>query len=401
MLEEALVCWERYPKVAVHKTGRAWLQIQANLMLAPNTIDAYARGLEQYLSFSLESGIQVETVSKDHVARYVHFLAKKPHPQARSIGSRGGLSNGTIQLRLTVIRLYYDYLIEEGVRKQHPVGRGQYTRGNRINGTAHRGLIPRYKTLPKIPTEAEWQRIVRVMAAEPLRNRVMFALAYDAALRREELCSLDLRDLDPAHRMMRIRAEITKNRLERTIPYSVASGRLLVGYMHHRRRLSRVQGKLFLSESRRNRAEPISIWTWSKVIKAVATRACAPDFTTHTFRHLCLTDLARAGWDIHEIATFAGHRNTDTTLQYIHLSGRDLAEKLARASDSLHERRLKFMATVRSFAAVEHGAGRSKRPLPIPRPGRPARLLRLRRESRLPHPPLLQPGFQARGYRRG
>ncbi len=232
------------------------------------------------------------------------------------------------------------------MRKQHPVGRGQYTPGKRINGTAHRGLIPRYKTLPKIPTEAEWQRIVRVMATEPLRNRVMFALAYDAALRREELCSLDLRDLDPAHRMMRIRAEITKNRLERTIPYSLTSSRLLVGYMHQRRRLSRVQGKLFLSESRRNRADPISIWTWSKVIKAVATRADVPAFTTHTLRHLCLTDLARAGWDIHEIATFAGHRNTDTTLQYIHLSGRDIAEKLAKASESLHERRLRFMATV-------------------------------------------------------
>lgn len=249
-------------------------------------------------------------------------------------------------MRLTVIRLYYDYLIEEGVRKQHPVRRGQYTPEKRFNGTAHRGLIPRYKTLPKIPTEAEWQRIVRVMVAEPLRNRVMFALAYDAALRREELCSLDLRDLDPAHRIMRIRAEITKNRLERTIPYSDASSRLLVSYMHQRRKLSRVQGRLFLSESRRNRAEPLSIWTWSKAIKAVATRAGVSDFTTHTLRHLCLTDLARAGWDIHEIATFAGHRNTNTTLQYIHLSGRDLAEKLARASDSLHERRLRFMSTV-------------------------------------------------------
>jgi integrase len=37
-----------------------------------------------------------------------------------------------------------------------------------------------------------------VFAAEPIRNRVMLALAYDAALRREELCSLRTDDLDPA-----------------------------------------------------------------------------------------------------------------------------------------------------------------------------------------------------------
>src|SRR2546425_9603509 len=42
---------------------------------------------------------------------------------------------------------------------------------------------------------------------EPLRNRVMLAMSYDAALRREEICSLETTDIDPAHRMLRIRAE--------------------------------------------------------------------------------------------------------------------------------------------------------------------------------------------------
>jgi integrase len=45
----------------------------------------------------------------------------------------------------------------------------------------------------------------------------MLALAYDAALRREELCSLRTDDLDPAHRTVRVRAETTKNRLERVV----------------------------------------------------------------------------------------------------------------------------------------------------------------------------------------
>jgi integrase len=61
-----------------------------------------------------------------------------------------------------------------------------------------------------------------------------------------------------------------------------------------------------------------------------------PRFTTHTPQHLCLTDLARAGWDIHEIAKFAGHRNIQTTILYIHLSGRDLAAKLERGMAEIH-----------------------------------------------------------------
>src|ERR1700736_4804477 len=136
----------------------------------------------------------------------------------------------------------------------------------------------------------------------------MLALAYDAALRREELCLLRTDDLDPAFRTLRVRAETTKNRRERIVPYSAATGDLLRAYLQERRALSQARGPLFLSVSRRNRAAAITPWTWSKVVRSVAVRAGILRFSTHTLRHLCLTDLARAGWELHAIATFAGHR---------------------------------------------------------------------------------------------
>ena len=62
-----------------------------------------------------------------------------------------------------------------------------------------------------------------------------------------------------------------------------------------------------------------------------ATQAELPDFSTHTFRHLRLTHLARAGWRLHEIAAYAGHRDPRTTQIYLHLSGTDLSAKMAGA----------------------------------------------------------------------
>ena len=179
---------------------------------------------------------------------------------------------------------------------------------------------------------------------EPIRNRLMLALAYDAALRREELCLLQTDDLDPAHRTLHVRAETTKNRMSRVVPYSVATGDLLRTYLCHRRTLTNARGRLFLSESRRNAAEPLTPWTWSKVVRMLALRAALPQFSTHTLRHLCLTDLARSGWELHAIAKFAGHRSTTTTLQYIHLSGRDLARKLESAMTSVHALRIAALA---------------------------------------------------------
>jgi integrase/recombinase XerD len=77
----------------------------------------------------------------------------------------------------------------------------------------------------------------------------------------------------------------------------------------------------------------------------VALEADVPRFSTHTTRHLCLTDLARMGWEVHAIATFAGHRSTDSTLRYVHLSGRELAEKLNASMTHIHAQRVHMLAT--------------------------------------------------------
>jgi site-specific recombinase XerD len=252
-----------------------------------------------------------------------------------AMDSGAGLANATLQLRITVVRLFYDFLVEEQVRERNPVGRGS----SRSNG-GRRGLVPRYSRLPWIPTDAQWRALLEVAAGECLRNRLMLALGYDAGLRREELCLLGTDDLDPAHRTIRVRAETTKTRRGRVVPYSPVASALLAGYLSHRRSITTERGALFVSESPRNRGQAITAWTWSKVVRSIAVRAGVEALSTHTLRHLCLTDLARSGWELHQIASFAGHRSTETTLQYIHLSGRDLAERLASGMSQIHAARI-------------------------------------------------------------
>jgi integrase/recombinase XerD len=143
------------------------------------------------------------------------------------------------------VRLFYDFLVEEGVRESNPVGRGRYASGHGRGGSA-RGLVPRVVKLPWIPGEAEWLRVLEAFRAEPVRNRVMIALAYDSALRREELCALRTEDLDPAHRTLRVRAETTKTRRERVVPYSAPTGVLLGQYLRHRASISRARACVVL-----------------------------------------------------------------------------------------------------------------------------------------------------------
>jgi integrase/recombinase XerD len=340
---------DRWPALAQQPDAVEWLRIQADLGMSPRTIDAYGRGLADYLALCAREGIEPLTANRAAVARYVRDLLTRPNRRGTNvvnIGSGAGLANATLQQRLVAVRLFYDYLVEEGRRETNPVGRGRYTAGKAFGHRGQRGLVPRLTKLPWIPSDEQWQAVLMVATGEPIRNRVMLALAYDAGLRREELCSLRTDDIDPAHRTVRVRAETTKTRAERIVPYSAATGALLQAYLVHRRSLSHARGPLFLSESRRNRAEPITLWTWSKVMRSIAVRAGVSAFSTHTLRHLCLTDLARSGWDLHTIALFAGHRNPASTLQYIHLSGRELALALHRGMEQVHAWRAETLAAL-------------------------------------------------------
>jgi integrase/recombinase XerD len=332
----------KWPVLTRHDRALEWLGIWIDLGRAPRTIDAYGRGLAEFLQVCERDGVDPLTATRADVAVFVRELMSRPSRRGVNVvalDSGSGLANATLQQRLVPVRLFFDFSVEEGVRESNPVGRGRYTPGRASGGRAG-ALVPRLVKLPWIPAEADWLRLLGVVAEEPIRNRVMFALAYDAALRREELCSLRSEDIDPAHRTLRVRAETTKTRRERVVPYSAPTGVLLLEYLQHRATLSRARGGLFLSESRRNHAQPVTLWTWSKVVRRIALAANLPRFSTHTTRHLCLTDLARMGWELHAIATFAGHRSTDSTLQYIHLSGRELSAKLNSSMVQIHAWRI-------------------------------------------------------------
>ena len=329
--------------------AECWLEILKNLGRARNTILAYRHALVDYFSFCAERQIVARDANREHISLYVRSMTDRPRPARLSIASASpicGLSNATIRQRLTAVRLYYDFLIEESIRANNPVGRGRYRARAEFREAGLRALVPTYTSLPWIPGEDEWHRLLTIAGTAPPRDRLMVAMAYDAGLRREELCSIATGDLDPAHRLIHIRAETTKGRRARVVPYSVPTGILLDAYLRERRGITRERGPLFVSQSRRNRGMPITVWTWSKVIQALARRAAISRLGTHTFRHLCLTDLARAGWELHEIAEFAGHRNTSTTLLYIHLSGRDLSAKLARATCAHGQRMVEIGASL-------------------------------------------------------
>src|SRR5260370_14815577 len=248
------VSWARFPLVAADGDARRWLQFTANLGRGSNTVEAYGRALDDHLRFCASLGADPLTLRPDVVADWIgdlHARRNRLETKLRHIDSRAGLSNATIQQRVIAVRSFYEYLVEDGLRERNPVRRGESGRRGR---RPIRGLVGRVERAPWIPNERAWARILDASRTEPLRNRLMVAMAYDGALRREELVQIEVDDIEPAHALIHLRAETTKSKRARDVAFGTATGQLLVSYFRERSRLfGRLNGRLLLSNSARNR----------------------------------------------------------------------------------------------------------------------------------------------------
>lgn len=328
--------WDQYPLVAADPHGRAWLSLLYNRGKAPKTVEAYGRALNAFLAFISTESVSLPEVTEEHVAKYIRHMLSQGN--LRHTSSAGPLKNSTMQQRLTVLRLLYDYLLRKRVVALHPAPRGTLHK-NRSKSV--RGVLARERRLPWIPTDEEWLRFLQQAQAESARNRLMILLAYEGALRRQTLVGLEVADVDVSRRLVTVRPEIDKGGRGYVVTYSAVTARLVTSYLHELKAQSgRSQVKssaLFRSLSDRNYGAPLTASSWNKIVTSIAIRAGLPRFTTHTFRHLRLTHMARVGFELYEIAKYAGHTQPQTTMLYIHLSGVDLQRRFEQVSSQLEE----------------------------------------------------------------
>src|SRR4029077_835990 len=144
-----VVIIEKWPVLGRCERAAEWLQIWSALVRAPRTLDAYGRGLAEYLQACERDGIDPLTANRSQVAAFVRELTSRPSRGGANVfalDSGAGLANATLQQRLVPVRLFYDFLVEEGVRESNPVGRGCYTPG-RASGAG--AVVPRLVKLAR------------------------------------------------------------------------------------------------------------------------------------------------------------------------------------------------------------------------------------------------------------
>jgi len=163
------------------------------------------------------------------------------------------------------------------------------------------------------------------------RDRLVLELLYGCGIRVSELVGLDVGDIDPGRRVLRV---LGKGRKERVTPYGLPAQHSLDAYLSTGRRtlgtaqsgpallLGRRGGRLGQREARRI------------VHAAMAAVPGTPDVGPHGLRHTAATHVLEGGADLRSVQELLGHASLATTQIYTHVS----AERLKAVYRQAHPR---------------------------------------------------------------
>ncbi|GAA1620905.1 tyrosine recombinase XerC [Kribbella alba] len=194
-----------------------------------------------------------------------------------------------------------------------------------------------HKTLPGVLGQADTRAVLEAAAVGAddgspvgLRDLAIMELLYATGIRVGELCALDIDEVDPSRRVVRV---FGKGRKERSVPYGVPAAAALDTWLQVARPELVQPGSgpaLFLGA----RGGRIDQRTVRRLVHARIDAVDAPDLSPHGLRHTAATHLLEGGADLRSVQELLGHASLATTQIYTHVSG----ERLRRAYEQAHPR---------------------------------------------------------------
>ena len=252
--------------------------------------------------------LTIQSVQSSHIEAYQRHLFH--HRQSNG----QALSRQTQHHRLVAVNTLFKWLLRESYIKKNP---------------AEPIDLPRVeKSLPKdILTPAEVANILDTMdlsGTTGLRDRAIIELMYSTGLRRAEIVSLNVSDLDFERGLLRVRKG--KGNKDRVVPVGSRAISWLEKYLEEVRPKWIVEDEekaLFLSR----RGNRINVDWLSAIVKRIVDAAeVSKTGACHLFRHSMATSMLDNGADIRHIQEMLGHTDISSTQIYTRVSIAKLKE---------------------------------------------------------------------------
>lgn len=265
-----------------------------SLNYADATIELYSRGIERFRNYLASRDItDLRIVTKALMSDYKEYV----------MAGTGSMESKALMIR--PVKRFFEHLTET----------------NQLFINPAEGMIEICRKEKKMaPTLTREE--VQILFYQPnmrrkggIRDRAVLEVLYATAIRRNELLSVEIRDVAFDEGVIVVRNG--KGRKERVVPLGLNAARFLKGYLEHVRphycRNNPTEQRLFLN----CKGKPLSncslnanVYHYRKM--AGINKSASP----HTLRRSCATHMMLAGADIRYIQELLGHRSLATTQQY-------------------------------------------------------------------------------------
>ncbi|WP_424245140.1 site-specific recombinase XerD [Elusimicrobium posterum] len=256
-----------------------------------HTLRAYASELEELKNYLKTQNMTVRDFFTYQNLR--DFLAQISEQDKK---------RNTVLRKMSVLRSFAKYLLKTGLIESNP-----FT------------LLPmpkKERLLPKFLSVEETDRLINTAANQgklPARDKALFELIYSSGLRRSEVTSLIIGDLDFTAGVVRVKGKGNKERL---VPITDLAIDALKAYFAQRPSyemkdpvfLNRLGGALT--------GDGLAYLVKNITIKANLARKITP----HSLRHSFATHLLNNGCDLRALQEMLGHKSLAATQVYTHVS---------------------------------------------------------------------------------
>lgn len=243
--------------------------------MADSTIETYEIHLRHYYSYLKQNNLDYRTIKPKDIRNYTKASANR------------GDSKSTINVRLSAIKTFYDYLIEQEITEHNPITKTLYLQGKTT------------KTKPL--TEQEKSIILSYIEQKDDHIRLGFYTMFYTGLRVSELANLKREDVNIINNRVTVHVVHGKRGGERTVPVfnpEVAEQLLVYTDEQHTDPLFKVKARTF-----QYHAEQVSIKT-------------GIPFSVHQARHTFATERLKEGIRLDILQKLMGHKDISTTMLY-------------------------------------------------------------------------------------
>ena len=261
-----------------------------------NTRIAYQGNLDEFHKFCIEKyDIQnIEKVEYTIIRSWIVFLIESEN------------TNRTVNRKISVLRSYYKFLLKTGTIKISPLKK-------------HKPL----KESKKINVPFTVKEISDVLDGNYFSTdynghleRSIITLLYYTGIRRAELITLKLTNLDLNTHKIKVLGKRNKERLIPLLPEAVSCMRT---YLKYRKELNKIIDNkfLFLSELGNKLKDAFVYKTVNNYFSKVSTKVKR---SPHMLRHSFATHLLDNGADLNAVKELLGHESIAATQVYTHTS---------------------------------------------------------------------------------